>query len=304
MDIGIVINTADQGALEVLRESIRQLRDQGHRVEPRITFEAGDGALFAADARRRGVDMVVAAGGDGTINEVVNGLVDPADGGDKVPRLGIIPLGTANDFAGYLSLPTDIEAALLAAVDAPGLKIDVGVVNDRRFLNVSSGGLGAEATEEASDAAKKLLGSVAYFVTGVRKFAALQPSHGSFVSGGATLFEGDFLFFAVGNGARTGGGNWVTPNADLTDGRLDLCIVEAMSHADLLKLLPNLRSGGHLDHPGVVYRQLREVEIGIDGDFSVNVDGEPIEEAPLNYSVIPEALELATPRPTKLGDRS
>lgn len=295
MKIDLVINTRDTEALQRLRERTAALREQGHDVQARITFEGGDATRFAREAVDRGADLVVSAGGDGTLNEVVNGILPPVGkpAPRDLPRLGIVPLGTGNDFAAFAGVPEDLDEALSAALEHPGRRIDVGVVNDRYFANVSSGGLGAAATEETPDRAKRLIGAAAYLVTGVRTFAALEPVRARFTSGDETIFEGPLLFFAVGNGARAGGGNWITPRADLGDGLLDLCIVGEMGRAELLRILPELRAGQHLENDHVLYRRVADLVIEPLSEMTVNVDGEPIDSEVLEYSILPGALRLA-----------
>ncbi len=233
LDIELIINTSDVESIERLRHSVTLLRGRDHQVYPRITFEAGDATRFAHEATMRGADLVICAGGDGTVNEVVNGILPPFGSPLQrgLPRLGIIPLGTGNDFAAFNQIPLDPDEAIALAVDGPETLIDIGVLNRRYFANVSSGGLGAQATEETSDSAKRLLGAAAYLVTGAKTFAALDPSRGRFSSRGELVFEGSFLFFAVGNGGRAGGGNWITPRANLSDGLLDLCVIPDMSRS-------------------------------------------------------------------------
>src|SRR4051812_5073383 len=157
---------ADRGDV---RHLINWVRDKGHYVEPHATFGSGESPGLAADAARRGVDVVAAAGGDGTVNEVVNGL----DGYD-VP-LGIIPLGTANDFARQVGIAADADHAMDVILQRKPVRIDTASLNGRRFLNVSTGGVGAEATAETPAEAKEQLGAVAYAISGVRKFAELEP---------------------------------------------------------------------------------------------------------------------------------
>lgn len=296
MRIGLVIN-AEQPAVEKLREVVGALREAGHEVHPRLTFEAADATRQAREAAELGCELVVSAGGDGTLNEVVNGLHEhalAAGGGGRVPRLGVIPLGTANDFAGGLQIPADIPLAMDVAVRGRARPVDVAMVNDRCFINVSTAGFGAEATEETSDEVKNALGPLAYVITGVRKFATLEPSEARF-SDGEPIHAGRFLLFALGNGGRTGGGNWLTPRADLADGKLDLCIVTEMSRVDFVKLLPDLRAGTHLGHPGVIYRQVERVEIDSVEELSVNADGEPLSARRLLYRMSPLRLEVMVP---------
>lgn len=289
MRITFIVNKSEPDTLEQMRESVDRLRDRGHEVLPRLTFEGGDARWMAREACERGSELVIASGGDGTLNQVVNGLHDwllAEEGTDRVaPRLGIIPQGTANDFAGALEIPGDIEEAVAIAVDGAELLIDVGMVAERYFLNVSTGGFGAEATEEASAEVKRVLGPLAYMVTGVRKFATLKPLTARFTAGEELIAEGSFLLFAVGNCRRTGGGNWLTPEADLTDGLLDLCLVREMSRMEFLRLLPELRAGEHVDHPDIVYRQLPAITVESEEELSVNADGEPLSGRRFEYRV-------------------
>ena len=230
MRIMIIIHTANEAALETLRDRIAQLREDGHEVFPRLTFEAGDAAWMARDGCRSGCDLLIAAGGDGTINETVNGLhswfAEGGGTGAEMPRLGILPLGTANDLAGMLGIPAEVDDALQVALYGRDQPFDVGVVEGRCFVNVSTGGFGAEASDETPEDAKRALGPLAYLITGVRKFASLEPLTARISSQGKRVAEGRFMLFVVGNGRRTGGGNFLTPRADPSDGLLDLLLVD------------------------------------------------------------------------------
>src|SRR4051812_38573138 len=259
-----------------VRHLINWVRDKGHFVEPHATFEAGEAAAVAADAARRGVDVVAAAGGDGTVNEVVNGL----DGYD-VP-LGIIPVGTANDFAKQVGIPGDADHAMDVILQRKPRRLDTASLNGRRFLNVSTGGIGAEATAETPAEVKESLGSMAYAITGMRKFADLRPYHGRF-HGDGFHYEGEFLMFAVGLTRSTGGGTMVTPMASATDGLLDLCIVEGMSRGEFARMVLRVKRGEHLGQEGVHYAQVRAVTIEARDSISVNVDGEMSNDRRLTY---------------------
>lgn len=289
MRITIIIHTSNEAALETLRDHIARLRDEGHEISPRLTFEAGDAAWMAKEGCRRGCDLLIAAGGDGTVNETVNGLHSWLTAGEtaarEVPRLAILPLGTANDLAGMLGIPPEVDAALQVALRGRDQPFDVGVVEGRCFINVSTGGFGAEASDETPEDAKRALGPLAYLITGVRKFASLEPLTARISSQGQRVAEGRFMLFVVGNGRRTGGGNFLTPNADPSDGLLDLLLVEEMTRVEFLRLLPQLRAGEHLDHPRVIYRQLPELLVEADEQLSVNVDGEPLSGRRFRYSV-------------------
>src|SRR4249919_1006730 len=250
-----------------VRHLVEWVRDKGHHVEPHSTFEAGEAFAIAAAAAKRGVDVVVAAGGDGTVNEVVNGL----DGYD-VP-LGIVPLGTANDFARQVGIPADADHAMDVILQRKPRRLDTASLNGRRFLNVSTGGVGAEATAETPAEAKESLGALAYAITGMRKLADFNPGYASFV-GDDFEYRGDFLMFAVGITRSTGGGSMITPMASATDGLLDLCIVEGMSRSDFARVALRVRRGEHLEQDGVQYVQLRSVTIEGRDPIAANVDGE------------------------------
>jgi len=259
-----------------LRHLVEWVRGKGHFVEPLPTFESGEAAAYASDAARRGVDVVVAAGGDGTVNEVVNGL----DGYD-VP-LGIVPLGTANDFARQVGIPADADHAMDVILQRKPMRFDTASLNGRRFLNVSTGGVGAEATAETPAEAKETLGAFAYAITGMRKFAEFRPYRARFAGDGFE-YDGEFLMFAVGLTRSTGGGTLVTPMASATDGLLDLCIVESMSRGEFARTVLKVKRGEHVGEEGVHYVQLKSVTIASADPIAVNVDGETSNDRRLTY---------------------
>jgi YegS/Rv2252/BmrU family lipid kinase len=259
-----------------VRHLIKWVREKGHLVETHGTNEPAQAAAIAADAARRGVDVVVAAGGDGTVNEVVNGL----DGYD-VP-LGIIPLGTANDFARQVGIPPDADHAMDVILRRKPRRLDTASLNGRRFLNVSTGGVGAEVTVETPAEAKESLGAMAYAISGMRKLAAFHAGHARF-SGDDFHYEGEFLMFAVGLTRSTGGGTMVTPRASAVDGLLDVCIVEGMTRKEFARIALRVRRGEHVGRNGVHYAQLPAVTIEADAAIDVNVDGEFSNARTLTY---------------------
>ena len=259
-----------------VRHLVQWVRAKGHTVDPRITWEQGDAKRFAADGAERGVDVVVALGGDGTVNEVVNGL-----SGSDVP-LGIVPLGTANDFARQAEIPLDLDHAMDVILRSKPVRIDTAELNGHRFLNVSTAGIGAETTAETPADAKEALGALAYAITGVRKLADLTPTR-AVVEAPGTKLEIEFLVLAVGNGRMTGGGTMLTPRASVTDGLLDVCIVEPLARRDLARLALRLRRGDHIDADGVRYLQVPWLRVRAEHTITVNVDGEPREMDTLEY---------------------
>ncbi len=282
--LGLIINGARSNHA-LLRDVVNDFRALGHTVEPRVTFEEGDAVIAARAAAERGVDTVVAVGGDGTVNEVANGLMG------TTAALGIVPLGTANDFARQAGIPEDPQHALELIVQRPATAIDSVTLNGRRFINVSTAGVGAEATAETPKEAKQALGPLAYAITGVWKLTQLEAHRARFAGPGFEHRCG-FLLFAVGNARETGGGTLLTPRASVTDGLLDVCIVEEMPRAEFSRLLLKLKRGEHLDHPGVIYTQLASLTVDVQHDITVNVDGESTTQRELTYEVQPLDLRV------------
>ena len=286
--IAIVLHGA-RAEFPGLRHVVEWVRAKGHIVRTRVTWEPGDGAVLAREAIAAGADTVVACGGDGTLNEVVNGLE-----GTTV-ALGIIPAGTANDFARQVGIPEDPSAAMDIILRRKPVIIDTAAMNGRRFLNVSSGGVGAEATAETPADAKASLGPVAYFISGLRKLAALEPRRALFEAPGLRA-EDDFLLFAVGNARATGGGTLVTPRASVRDGLLDVCIIGALPRKEFAALVLRLKRGEHLADERVRYFQVPWFRVTSREPVMVNLDGEPSELRQAHYEVRPADLLVHLPR--------
>lgn len=278
----IVRPPAEAEKLKALREAVDAVRKEGVRVAVRRTRERGDGRRLARSAARAGWDMVVAAGGDGTVNEVVNGLAGA--GHDAV--LGIVPLGTANDFAAGLGIPEDIDAALRLAAFGRSVCVDVARVNRRCFINVSTGGFGADLSQAAGRGLKRYAGGLAYVVRGVKGLLDFRLHGGVFRVNGRVVYAGEFVFFAVGNARQTGGGTPVAPLADVDDGCLDVMLVRDVSRLEFIRLLPRLRRGTHLRSPHVSYYRARRFEVETHGDVAVNADGEPVAGRVLRYELL------------------
>lgn len=289
MKIALIANPKNGGVLNELRAAVESLRAANHHVVPRLIFDPRDAVRYARIAARRGFDLVIAAGGDGTVNEVVNGIVE---GAGHRPRLGIIPLGTANDFAKGLLLPMTIEEAAQVAVSGSAVDIDVASVNGRCFVNVSTGGFGPDITEAASSKAKKRFGKLAYLFTAMKKLTELEPARATFEAEGKIVYDGPFFFFAVGNARQTGGGTPVTPCADYSDAQLDLALVTGEKRLDFLTLLPDLRAGKHPQDPGVLYLKARELRVYCEKPIAVNADGEPLRGRRFEYRLLNQRITV------------
>lgn len=270
---------------EPIREAVKQIRAAGHKLEVRVTYEAGDAPRFAKEAAADGVDTVVAGGGDGTLNEVVAGILD----GTGPPRcsVGLLPLGTANDFAHGCGIPVDDPtAALRLAAEGEARPIDLGAVTGRAFVNLASGGLGTKITVETPPILKKTLGGVSYLITGASRFDDIEPVEGRFTGPGGFSWEGSFWAMAVGNGRQAGGGISLCPKALLDDGLLDLSILPELPtelRGEKLGLL--LKEGLSALEREVVYQQLPWLEVEVPSGLHVNLDGEPIRREKIRFEV-------------------
>jgi lipid kinase YegS len=287
---------------EDLRAAIRNMRASGHRVEARAMWEPGDGVWMATQAAHDGCDAVIAAGGDGTINEVINGLMaHPAP-----PPLGVVPMGTANDFAAMLGLPMGAPAAALERIAyAVPRPVDVGLANDRYFINVASAGFGAQVTASTSPDFKDMLGGIAYLLTGLASMVDVEPAEVSLRAPGLT-WEGPILALCVGNGRQAGGGFQVCPEAEVDDGLFDVLIVQDFSLEEAPGILHDiLRFGLRGPHLPTQITTLRtpwlEVEAEAPG-LHVNLDGEPTRGRRFSFRVVPAALSLLAGTPARPDD--
>ena len=262
-----------------LRAAVEAMRTDGHGVEVRVTWEPGDATRLTAEAVAQAVqgniDCIVAGGGDGTINEVF-----AAAYAAELPAecaLGILPLGTANDFAHSAGVPIkDLTAALRLAASAPRRWIDVGLVNGRFFVNLLSGGFGSRVTVETDPKLKRRLGGLAYAITGISRFAELSGNRGIFRAEDFS-WEGHFLAVAIGNGRQAGGGISLCPNALIDDGLLDLMVLPIMDHAARLEVFSDLlREGAQSIRAKLVTRRSSWIEYESEYDLNINLDGEPI----------------------------
>lgn len=292
----LLILHGSRADLPAVRHLVSWVREKGHTVDVRVTWERGDARRFAAEAARSvpAPDAVLAAGGDGTVNEVINGL-----SGSDVP-FGIIPLGTANDFARQAGIPDDADHAMDVVLQHPPMRIDTAQLNDRRFLNVSVGGVAAEITAETPQDAKESLGVLAYALSGLRKLTDLRPYTARFCGQDFDM-RCKVLLFAVANGRRTGGGTLVAPRARITDGLLDVCIIEALTRGDVGRMLLKVRRGEHIGEDGVHYAQVPAVTVTVRRPIVVNVDGEPTEERRLVYEARPRDLLIHLPSPVEIA---
>ncbi len=288
---------------EVLRATVDEVRARGHAVEVCPIWEPTQAVRLARLAADSGADVVVAAGGDGTVNETLNGL--HASGRGEV-ALGILPYGTANDFARATGLfEGTLRERLLFMAEAQPVPLDVGSVNDRLFLNVASGGISAEATTETPRLYKEMLGAFAYSLVGFQKLFH-DIEHTAEIRTPQWQWQGQMLFFVVANGRYAGGGYQAAPKALLNDGLLDLGLVPDVPPDEFPQMLAELFILADVESDYVQYLQVPWVELTCPEGMQVNADGEPLYGHEFRFELLKERRPVFVRReaaPLKESDR-
>jgi len=252
-----------------------------------MTVGEGDASLAAARAVEDGVDHLFVGGGDGTLNEALNGVAS-LPGGLEAVTFGVIPLGTGNDFATALGISEDVEEAIPQLFDREPAAVDVGMVNDRYFINVSAGGFIADVSDAVNPQLKTIAGKFAYLLGGAQILLNYEPVQATVSISGAS--ETRMLHtFAVCNSRLVGGGRLIAPHAILDDGRLDVCLIDAMPTGEFLGLLRQVSSGDHVDDPRVTYAQAEALELAFERRIKVNTDGQVLEAERCVYRVLRRA---------------
>lgn len=268
-----------------------KLRERFGSVEIVVTKGDGDAERAARTAAEDGCGTVFVAGGDGTLNEAVNGLAS-ADALDRT-NIGIVPLGTGNDFAAALGLPTGVPDAIDALLRDRVVRVDVGAVNGRSFVNISGGGFIAEVSQAVTPQLKTIAGRLAYLVGGAQTLLEYEPVRAtvSLEPGGERI--GLRLYaFAVCNSRLIGGGRLIAPAAFIDDGLLDVCLIEGMTALEFVALARKVAAGDHLGDPRVRYYQASSVRIDLDREIPINTDGELLTARGCEYSVRPRAARF------------
>ena len=269
-----------------LRELVRIFKAAGGRVDIARTPAEGEATRLARDAARDGYARVIVVGGDGTLNEVANGIV-----GTDV-SLAVVPMGTANDFARALGVPKWREAARLA-VQGTTRPIDAALVNGRVIANCVGVGLDAAGVSVASRH-KRIVGPFAYFTAAVQTIATFRPLQLRLTLDGEVV-EGPRLLVVASNTERFANGMRIAPGAVVNDGLLDVCIVGDTPVPVTLVLLAKVYRGTHVGHPKVRMARVRELLIEQPRVLPVELDGELMRADRVEVRCVPGALAVVTP---------
>jgi YegS/Rv2252/BmrU family lipid kinase len=294
--ICVIFNPAARG--NKARRFRRHLDEMAQQSVFKATTGPGDARRFAATAVAEGFDVVAAAGGDGTVNEVLNGIGDVDDGFQRT-SLGVLPLGTVNVFARELSIPLRLEAAWAMLRRGRETKIDLGQVSFREkdrpvrryFAQLGGAGLDARAVELVSWKLKTHSGPLAYVVAGFQALTETQP-HLTLWADGKKV-EGELALF--GNGKFYGGPFALFPQATLIDGRLDACVIPRVSLLALIRLAPGLLFRRRLSEKLVRRLSAERLEVTSDTPAAFELDGEWAGNLPASFAVEPQRLRVIVP---------
>lgn len=270
-----------------LPEILQRLERGGYETSTHATIGEGDAMLAASQAVDRGFDLIIAAGGDGTLYEVVNGM------GEKPnrPPVGILPLGTTNDFARALNIPRDWEDAVDLIVRGYTRPIDVGKVNQKYFINIAGGGSMTELTYEVPSKLKTMIGQLAYYVKGLEMLPRLRPIHMHLKSDEMEINE-DVMLFLITNSNSVGGFEKLAVDASLNDGLFDVIVLKKCNLPEFIKIATMALKGEHTNDPNVVYFQTSKLEISSPDYVQINLDGELGGTLPAVFTNLQSHIEI------------
>ena len=303
----LILNGKSAGD-DALREAVARMRERDIALDARVTWEAGDAERYVAEAIADGVDTVIAAGGDGTLSEAATTLAHRDESASDLPTLGLVPMGTANDFATAAGLPVEPMAALELIETCAARAIDLLKLEANGSVhwaaNLASGGFGTQVTVETHDGLKKLLGGLSYLITGLSKLSRIEPVAAR-LSGPDFAWEGGFIALGVGNGRQAGGGQALCPDAFIDDGRLDVTVIPELSGEVAATLATLVKDGKEaaLDRAAVRI-QLPWVAIDADEPFVLNLDGEPLESRLFKIECVAGRLRMHLPEECPLLSRA
>lgn len=278
--------------LDALTARLAQLPD----AELRLTNKPGSAARIAKTAIGKGRTTIVAAGGDGTLNEVINGIGE--NFGDI--RVGLLPLGTGNDFGRSIEMPVDLEAALEVIRAGETRAVDlVRVTSDevRYFVNVSAGGFSGLVDEKLTPEMKKTWGPLAYLRSAAAALPELRAYRTTLALDNEESIMMELYNVVVANGRYVAGGRLIAPEASIDDGLLDVILIPQRPAAEMALIVAQIALGTHLSSEAVVYRRARKLTVNSKPGMWFNVDGELVGNEPATFEIVPRALRFIAPKP-------
>ena len=288
MHIKLIANpAAGRGGKRVIERVCAYLTERGNTVDTFLTGKRGDALKAAREAREGRVNLIIAAGGDGTINEVVNGLA-----GSSIP-LGVLPLGTVNVFALETGIPMDPMKACEVVLNGTPKRISLAKVNDHYFLLMAGIGFDAHVVYGLDLRLKRLSGRLSYIISGIGNMFSYSGQHLQIELDNGERLEG--YGAVVGNGKYYGGKMSITPFADLERGDLDICIFEGKRPIDILRYTWGVLRKRHLSYPDVQYRTAKGLKVTSSGKNYIQADGDIVGSLPAVFTVVKDGLMVILP---------
>ena len=290
MKIVILLNpTASRGkARQLLKRALEVFRQKGVHFEIRESQSAEHLQDIASATSKEKPNLIVSAGGDGTHHYVINGVFK-----SEVP-LGLLPLGTGNDFAMGVGMPSDVRAAAAMLVSGHIRELDLARVGEVAYACIAGVGFDSRVTRYANEHARWLSGPLAYIWSLLCCMPECRPHPLEIVADGQSFSE-EVLFAVAGNNATYGGGIRLAPRARLDDGLLDICIVPYLDRLEMLRWVPRTYRGEHLNHPRIKYLQARKITLRSASGMELFGDGEFLQGLPATIEVVPRALRVIAP---------
>lgn len=281
-------NSGEKSIAHHLDNIIRIYQEKNYVVIPyRLKKEESIGKAFIGIDKS--YDHLLIAGGDGTIDMVLNAMMDF----DVNIPIGILPVGTANDFANALKLPHNINEAIENILNSKPKKIDIGKINNKYFINVASAGMFTDVSQKINPDFKNYMGKISYYIKGIEEALYLRK-FSIRVSSDEILYNGDMYLMLVFNGKTAGNLN-LAYKAQIDDGYLDVIIFKAMPIPKSIPVLINVLKGEHLDHINedeILYFTTKKVKIDCNDDLGTDIDGEKGPDFPLNIECVKDRIEI------------
>ena len=269
------------------------LRKFIHEIDIFYTQKKHDGYMRAKNCDKS-YDFIVTVGGDGTINEVISGIIE---GKHNIPIV-ILAAGTVNDFAKSLQIPQAADAICDMIINFKTMACDVGKINQQYFINVAAGGMFSDVSFLVSKEEKKHLGPLAYYINGLINLPSQLRTNIpiQIKIDDQEVIEEDIMLFLISNTSRVGGFEEITPHANIQDGLLDLLIIKKCSLTDLVALSKDYFLRRHIASPFLLYKQARKIELScVKNTITVDIDGEKGQELPAVIENIKSAITIVIP---------
>ncbi|MBT2572251.1 diacylglycerol kinase [Planococcus sp. ISL-110] len=274
-----------------LPEVLEKMEQAGYETSCHATTCEGDAIRAATFAVERKFDLVIAVGGDGTLNEVVSGIAKF----ENRPKVGLIPMGTTNDFARAVHIPRDITKAVDIILKGDSIPVDIGLMNgDRYFINIAGGGRLTELTYEVPSKLKTVLGQMAYYLKGIEMIPSIRSSRVRIEYDGQ-VFDDSAMMFLIGLTNSVGGFEKLAPDANINDGKFTLLILKELNMAEFIRVASLALRGEHLSDPHVIYAKASKITVTTKERVLLNLDGEYGGVLPAVFENLAGHIEIYVP---------